>query len=536
MPLLPGGTGNSAAKIGAAELLQAALAGVLYGLAFPSWEGLELAPLAWFCLVPLLLPHWLQLSFVRYAALALAAGIGGSWIAGHWTFGYNGWLFGILAVVWHGLIVAPPLWLYHWQARRQGWAWALCTLPFSWVAWEWLAANWQPFFWGAIGASQSNLTWLVQFADVAGVWGVSWWVVALNAALAHGVANWAAAPKPGWRVARVLCLALLAPTLYGQWVFHSLRPSAEPSAARPTLDIALVQPAAQQADGFKSIVNLMQTADRRQWDAVVWPESIFSGMPFQQPVFQESVAQWNVPILMSFIATRPDMHRPGFADPYAAALVIDPQRLERIRRGPVRSLLEPHYRKQRLVPFTELQLLPDSWLLRWPWLKAYTPSRMRYEEQEAQLLTLTSRQGADYPIGTLICYEAVFPHLSAQAVRAGAQALFVLANDIHFGPTEAWQAASFSRLRAIETRTPVVRTSTSGVVGALDALGRWQLHDHSRAAGIYPVRVELGALAPTLYVRWGDWLPKIGVAVLILMAGVAVGSRVGMVLKWLRRT
>lgn len=479
-----------------------ALAACLYGLAFPSWEGVELSPLAWFCLLPLLHASLLQVPLFRYCTLALAAGVLGSWIAGHWTFAYDGWFFGVLAVVWHGLIYAPPLWLYRWQAQLQGHRIALLALPFSWTAWECLAANYQPFFWGALGATQSNLTWLVQFADLASVWGVSFWLVALNACLAYFGCY--GAKRKLANLCVVLCVAVLVPTGYGVWRQQTLGLQAGKS-----LEVALLQPAAQQEDGYKALIDLMQSMDRSQWDLVVWPESIFNGMPFHHPAFQEDFLRWGAPVLMGFIASRSDMQRPGFADPYAAAIVLTPQSLERIRKGPVRTLLEPHYRKQRMVPFAELQLVPDAWLLRWPWLKQYTPSRMRYEDKESALLAVTSRSGATHAVAPLICYEAVFPHLAAKAVRQGAQALFVLANDIHFGPTEAWQSAAFSRLRAIETRTPIARTSTSGVVGVLDAFGNWQRMDHSRQLGVYPATLEMPARQPTLYVRWGDWFPRL---------------------------
>ncbi|GEM_PF-4043183 len=492
------------------------LAALLYGLSFPSWEGIDLFPLAWVCLLPLLLPPMIALPFWRYNGIALLFGVLGSLVAGHWTLGHS-LGFGILAILWHGLIVAPPLWLFRWVVGFAGYQRALWCLPFAWTGWEWLAANYQPFFWGALGATQANQTWLVQFVDITGVWGVSFWLVALNALLAY---LWSRRIAYGNRKSLLLGLLvvlffLLPPTLYGQWRVQTLT-----LQTTGTLRLTLLQPDATEAEGLKTLTDQMHDLDKTQTDLVVWPESIFSTMPFHDPGFGANIRRWDVPVMMVFIATQSNMHRPGFVDAYGAALIIDQTVLERIVKGPILSLLEPHYRKQRLVPHTELQLVPDWAVWRWPWLQDYLPARMLHADKSSAPLRFTTADGRQHRFSPLICYEVVFPHLAAYAVRDGAETLFVLANDLHFGKTESWQAASFARLRAIETRRPLVRTSTSGVVGVIDALGKWQMRDNSRMAGAFPVLLT-GVSAPlTWYVQWIDFLPKICLGVVLLLLSV----------------
>ncbi len=497
------------------------LAALLYGLSFPSWEGVELFPLAWICLLPLLLPQMVILPFWRYSGIALLFGVLGSLIAGHWTLGHS-LGFGILAIIWHGLIVAPPLWFFHWLLKRCSYAMALLLLPFVWTAWEWIAANNQPFFWGALGATQANQTWLVQFVDLTGVWGLSFWLVALNAALAYALYRYAALEKRLlWqRFSLILTLFLLPPILYGQWRIHML-----PWQPTDTVQLSLLQPNASEEAGQTALATLMDNLDKTKVDMAVWPESIFESMPFHEKTFNENIQRWNIPVMMVFIATQSNMHRPDFVDAYGAAIIMDNTVLRRILKGPVLSLLEPHYRKQRLVPHSELQLVPDSILWRWSALREALPSRMLHTTQSSRPLRFISRTGQEHRLSPLICYEAVFPHLAAQAVRDGAEALFVLANDIHFGGTEAWQAASFARLRAIETRRPVVRTSTSGVVGVIDAFGEWQMMDNRRVFGEFSASLGLIATPPTVYVQWIDLLPKV-CCVVVLLAGVTCRRKV----------
>ena len=212
--------------------------------------------------------------------------------------------------------------------------------------------------------------------------------------------------------------------------------------------------------------------------------------------------------MMVFIASQSNIHRPNFSDTYSAAIIMNQTVLAKILKGPLLSLLEPHYRKQRLIPYTELQLVPDWAIWRWSILEDYFPARMLQADTNNLPLRFTTKTGVEHRFSPLICYEVVFPHLAAQAVKNGAEALFVLANDHHFGKTEAWQAASFARLRAIETRRPVVRTSTAGVIGIIDALGEWQMRDNSREAKVLSISLTSVITPPTNYVRWIDGFPK----------------------------
>ncbi len=483
----------------------ALIAAVLYGLAFPAWESLELFPLAWICLLPLLLPRMLALPFWHYSGISFLFGVLGSLIAGHWTLGY-GLGLGALAVIWHGLIVAPPLWVFRWMTGLYGHQRALLLLPFSWTSWEWLAANYQPFFWGALGATQSNQTWLIQFADITGVWGISFWLVALNARLVFLWYKHTTQRQGNLLVSSLFVVLsfLLPPMLYAQWRIHTLQ-----IQTTEAVQLTLLQPNATEAEGLKILRTQMEGVDKTQTDMAVWPESIFTTMPFRDQTFKENIQRWDIPTMMVFIAAQSNMHRPDFSDTYSAAIIINQTVLTRVLKGPVLSLLEPHYRKQRLIPYTELQLVPDWAIWHWSMLQDYFPARMLQADKSSPPLRFTTKMGVEHRFSPLICYEAVFPHLAAHAVQDGAEALFVLANDRPFGKTEAWQAASFARLRAIETRRPVVRTSTSGVIGVIDPLGEWQIRDNSREAKMLSVPLTGVITPPTGYVRWIDLFPQL---------------------------
>jgi apolipoprotein N-acyltransferase len=80
------------------------------------------------------------------------------------------------------------------------------------------------------------------------------------------------------------------------------------------------------------------------------------------------------------------------------------------------------------------------------------------------------------PVQPLICYEALFPHMTSDAAaRAGLRPAWIvnISNDAWFGVTSGpWQHLNMASYRAIEEGLPVVRATPTGVSAVIDAFGR----------------------------------------------------------------
>ena len=121
--------------------------------------------------------------------------------------------------------------------------------------------------------------------------------------------------------------------------------------------------------------------------------------------------------------------------------------------------------------------------------------------------------GEDLAMGTVICYEIIFPDLVRRFVNAGATVMTTITNDAWFGRTGApYQHFSMAVLRAVENRVPVVRAANTGISGFIDAKGRIL-----ETSGIFTEAVLTRSLVPgtemTFYTRCGDvfsWLCVIG--------------------------
>lgn len=82
------------------------------------------------------------------------------------------------------------------------------------------------------------------------------------------------------------------------------------------------------------------------------------------------------------------------------------------------------------------------------------------------------RQG-DLALGTLICYEAIFPELAQKRAEAGANVLVNISNDAWFGDTAApRQHLDLALLRAVEQGRALIRGTNTGISAVIDPRGR----------------------------------------------------------------
>ena len=121
------------------------------------------------------------------------------------------------------------------------------------------------------------------------------------------------------------------------------------------------------------------------------------------------------------------------------------------------------------------------------------------------------------PIGVQICYEIIFPQLSRTVVRRHAALLVNLTNDAWYGRSGApYQHFAMTVLRAVENRRTLVRAANTGISGFVDPAGRILAQTPLFEAGFLKHEVPL-LRGQTLYVRWGDWLPKCCIVFIILI-------------------
>lgn len=146
----------------------------------------------------------------------------------------------------------------------------------------------------------------------------------------------------------------------------------------------------------------------------------------------------------------------------------------------------------------------------------------------------STRLDRDVRLGVGICFEVAYDRIIREAVQHGAEVLVVPTNNATFGITaESTQQLAMSRLRAIEHGRATVQISTVGVSGVITPRGRvverTELFTPAQMTAELPLRTTLTPAS-----RYGDvitWAFR-GVAVAVVLAGVAGASRVRRDERW----
>jgi apolipoprotein N-acyltransferase len=123
----------------------------------------------------------------------------------------------------------------------------------------------------------------------------------------------------------------------------------------------------------------------------------------------------------------------------------------------------------------------------------------------------------------LICYEALFPGFTREAIRrSGVRPAWILniSNDAWFGATSGpLQHLNIASYRAIEEGLPIVRATPTGVSAVIDAYGRILPGARLGLGGFGVVDAHLPAALPaTWFSRLGETLFE----ALLLLSAIAV--------------
>ena len=389
------------------------------------------------------------------------------------------------------------------------------VFPVVWTAAEYLRATLPDleFPWALLGHTQYLHGSILQVADVGGAWALGFLVALANA----GVASFVAAPRArGWaRGLRPLAAALvllLAAAGYGRWRLAEPEPD-----AGSALRVAVVQGDVPQGvkwdpqfreETFVNHVGLTREAGAAGADFVVWSESATAFVYQREPAYQERIAdlarETGAPLLFGTVGIESAGGRRSYRN---RAYLVDASGAE-----------AGWYDKQQLVPFGEFVPFQRLLFFAKPLVQAvgnFTPGPGS---------TLLDVPGAR--VGTLVCYEVVFPDLVRRFAAAGATLLVNITNDAWYERSAA-SAQQFANLvlRAVENRRPIARAANTGISGFVDAKGRILGASELFVRGQYAAPLTPDSRT-TFYTRHGDWLPRLCTAAfLALLAATCLPSR-----------
>jgi apolipoprotein N-acyltransferase len=459
---------------------------------------LNLYPLAWIGLLPLFysLEHTDGSGFQEGSAAGLVFNLA----ILHWlAFNTGTYLWvAVLTMAAASLILSmawgTAAWLFcRMRDRLGGIAWFF--VPFSWCAWEgWLGHLGELAFpWPLLALTQSAFSPALQIMEFTGVWGTTFWVVALNTAIYVVWRNFDRRSKR-YAMATVGALVLIALGAY----LHARRFTA---MSGQTARVAVVQgniPADEKWirgirfswDVYDSLTSI---AVKDSVDLIVWPETALPAYLLHQSIFADRFANLADRSQASILTGASDYcYREGERRLLNSCMLVRPG-----------DWIAQRGAKRDLVPFGER--VPFQRIC--PKLGELNLGQAEFiPGYYAQLYRTRTSEGFELKFPAMICYESIFPWQSRQAVIDGANLLMTISNDAWYGwSLEAWQIVALSRFRCIETRRSMARASNSGISFLCDPSGTvvksTRLFEPAWITASLPImNVE------TLYVKFGDWL------------------------------
>jgi apolipoprotein N-acyltransferase len=377
------------------------------------------------------------------------------------------WLAMLLGMVATGAACA--------RVRWQGARWALFVAALG-VGVEWVT-TFSPLPLN-LALCQYRTLPAIQVAAITGIWGVSfllWWV---NAALADAVLGVQASCPPAGRLARLrparaMPLLALALTLaYGHW---SLVQAGKRTG--PTVRVAAIQdhtsaetahllPAAAQESGEVDRDELTRRAAARGAELVVWSENCL-GAAFAPDARANPTVDLARELRVHLVIGYSDGARPR---PFNCAGIIAPD-------GTMKGV------HRKIHPFL---------------------GETRAIQRGRTATAFATDLGK---LGVEICFDSCYTGVTRRVAAAGAQ---LIAMPNYDPPTPGGILhrlhGAVLPFRAVENRVPFVRADPNGLSQIVDATGRIRAESPLFAADALVSDVPLSDGYGTPFTRWGDWL------------------------------
>jgi len=490
-------------------LLFAASAGALIA----SFAPIGIYQLAWVALVPLL---FALEGKGRGGAFLTGLGWGLIFFAGtvYWIV-HSMYYFGgvpipiglaVLALLALYMSLYPALFCFAFSVTRRATpVMQVIAVSSLWVGLEFIRGHLLTGFpWVALGYSQAPFASIIQVADIAGVGGVSFILIAFNTALYLTIKRFMAQERVPLALYAALFFIVSAPLIYGQLRITQIEEGAEDwqvvrvGIAQGNFDQAVKWDPSRQRETIEVYRELSLNIAERGGELILWPET---AVPFYLQL-RDSMGEMVFETARetgSAIITGSPSYRRGEAgaEYFNSAFLISSE-----------GEIEGRYDKTHLVPFGEY--VPLKRLLFF--IKKLTVGVGDFSSGTAlNPLTPGARQdgpgkGSDKSsVGLLICFESIFPDIARGMIGNGANLLAVITNDGWFGRTSApYQHFDMSIFRAVENRTYLLRSANTGLSGIISPAGRVVARTSIFTRTTLVGDVGLRSAPPTLYTIYGD--------------------------------
>lgn len=465
-----------------------------------------------------------------------------NWWISSWQKDTDPYLFisGFAVAIVHPLLFMIPFLLLHFFSVKLGYKKSLSLFPFIWVFFEWLHSLGDLAYpWLTLGYTQAYNHYLIQIADIGGVWLISFLIVWVNVLIFFALDSATGKHKITFvHFIRNKHLLIALGLVFFGYVYGFFRSSQFDAfdllEKYPRLRVAIVQPNINpwrkwDTSPLRQIEIHQQVQDSllsiySNIDLVVWSETAITFLDldvnayhnFEQ--FYNMIERKNFAILAGFADFVIHQSRDSIEfttkflygdtakpyDTYNSILLLNPSGKQKYQI----------YHKMRLTPFGEQ--IPYSQVLGFAkkFLEWNVGISSWAKGKEQKILNLQT-QTKSANISPIICIESIYPNFVRSSVKLGGNIITIITNDgwydHTFGPEQHFLIAKF---RAIENRRFVIRCANTGISGFIDPLGR----THHKAPPYRKVGIitDIPILSfSTIYLELGDWTCYISIGIIV---------------------
>lgn len=385
----------------------------------------------------------------------------------------------------------------------------ISAAPVLWVSFEYLRSIlFTGFPWENLSYSQYATLTLIQVTDITGNYGISFYIVMANSLLAMLFCKNRSRKKTGSLKTSTVAF-LTVSLIYWGYGYYRLNDVEKKIAKSPKVGAVVVQGNIRQDMKWDQLwqrktIDIYsrlsrQAADSSNTEIIIWPET---AVPFyfgEDGPMSREIKQLPLELNCYLLFGAPHHEKSGGETLFFNSAFLF---------SPAGTALG-RYDKVHLVPFGEYvparSLLPFAGKLvasvgdfaSGGYQKPFTAGKVR--------------------VGTLICFESIFPELARKQVTEGANLLVTLTNDAWFGRSSApYQHMSMAVFRAVENRVSLARAANTGISTFIEPSGKIVKSTALLEEGFLKEPLPLLS-EKTIYTQWGDVFPVVCAAFAALM-------------------
>jgi len=461
-------------------------------------------------------------------------------------------LGGFITIIIHSLFLLIPVLIFFFASRNIKFKkfpnFPLLLFPFIWIAFEYYHTLGEVSFpWLTIGNAFTTQLQKIQFIEITGVFGISFWVCSIGVLLYYFYIGNKSKCNEGcylsFRKRKNIYIYLALLILYILPNIYTSITSSEDKYTDykkdGTINVGIIQPnfnpwtkwymnPKSQTEQYSEMIYDLN-ANNKNLDLIVLPEAALTYYltePYNISKFEilkNIVDSIKIPVLIG----APDIviYSDSLTAPEDAPRYTDGHKYSSFNSA---FLLEKGKGINELQKYHKIRLVAGSERVphqdKLTFLKKIINWGVGISSYEIGKDTTIFNLNNKYTFNTAICYESIYPDFFRKFVNKDADFSIVITNDGWWGKLSGtYQHNQFAILRAVENRRWIVRCANTGISCYIDPYGNMYQKSEINERQLFSGEIGINK-EKTFYTKHGDFLGEISMYFtgLIILTGIVM--------------